>query len=218
MKAVTLTRYLLADNPDAFADTSLDRTGPTGRDLLVEVKAVSVNPVDTKVRIAIALYEATRRAGPMSLGATLGATVVSALLHAPTVMLCLLFLAADPVQLERWMALALLAAGYAAAAVCAVAGARRAGLKPRPTDILTMPAYWPLQTLAAVRALWELRSNPYFWAKTEHGHSPAPETEQRTKAECPSPSPSFSSPPSPRDLAFRSGGRANLPTSRAGRG
>ena len=50
MKAVTLTRYLLADNPDAFADTSLDRTGPTGRDLLVEVKAVSVNPVDTKVR------------------------------------------------------------------------------------------------------------------------------------------------------------------------
>ena len=50
MKAVTLTRYLPADNPDAFADTSLDRTGPTGRDLLVEVKAVSVNPVDTKVR------------------------------------------------------------------------------------------------------------------------------------------------------------------------
>ena len=50
MKAVALTRYLPADNPDAFSDTSLNRTGPTGRDLLVEVKAVSVNPVDTKVR------------------------------------------------------------------------------------------------------------------------------------------------------------------------
>lgn len=163
------------------------------------------------------LFEATRRSGPMSLGATLGATVVSALLHAPTVTLCLLFLAADPAQPVRWAALALLAAGYAAAAICAVAGARRAGLRPRLTDILTMPAYWPLQTLAAVRALWELRSNPYFWAKTEHGHSPAPETEQRTKAECPSPSPLFSSPPSPRDLASRSGGQANRQTSRAGR-
>ncbi|CCG07682.1 zinc-binding alcohol dehydrogenase family protein [Pararhodospirillum photometricum] len=36
--------------PDALADITLPRPVPQGRDLLVEVKAVSVNPVDTKVR------------------------------------------------------------------------------------------------------------------------------------------------------------------------
>ncbi len=38
------------DRDDALIDTTLPTPSPTGRDLLVEVKAVSVNPVDTKVR------------------------------------------------------------------------------------------------------------------------------------------------------------------------
>lgn len=163
------------------------------------------------------LFAASGRAGPLSLAATLGATVVSALLHAPTVLLCLLWLASEPAQPVRWAAVALLTAGYGSAAVCAAVGARRAGLKPRLTDLLTMPAYWPLQTLAAFRALWELRSNPYFWAKTEHGHSPAPETAHRTEAECPSILPSSSWASSPPVSASRSGGQASRRTSRAGR-
>ncbi|MBL8024339.1 MAG: zinc-binding alcohol dehydrogenase family protein [Elusimicrobia bacterium] len=50
MKAVALTHYLPVDDPKAFID--VERPMPTvgGRDLLVSVKAVSVNPVDTKVR------------------------------------------------------------------------------------------------------------------------------------------------------------------------
>lgn len=162
------------------------------------------------------LLAASGRAGPLSLAATLGATVVSALLHAPTVLLCLLWLASEPAQPARWAAVALLTAGYGSAAVCAAVGARRAGLTPRLTDFLTMPAYWPLQTLAAIRALWELRSNPYFWAKTEHGHSPAPETAHRTEAECPSISPSSSWASSPPVSASPPGCRAARRTSRAG--
>ena len=38
------------DRPDALADIELPTPTPTGRDLLVEVRAVSVNPVDTKLR------------------------------------------------------------------------------------------------------------------------------------------------------------------------
>jgi zinc-binding alcohol dehydrogenase family protein len=38
------------DAPDALVDIELDRPAPGPRDLLVEVRAVSVNPVDTKVR------------------------------------------------------------------------------------------------------------------------------------------------------------------------
>ncbi len=50
MKAVALTHYLPVDDPKAFLDVELSKPTALGRDLLVSVKAVSVNPVDTKVR------------------------------------------------------------------------------------------------------------------------------------------------------------------------
>ena len=50
MKAVALTKYLPVDDPDSFLDVDLDKPEPAGRDLLVEVRAISVNPVDTKIR------------------------------------------------------------------------------------------------------------------------------------------------------------------------
>lgn len=50
MKAVALTRYLPIDHPESFIDVELPVPQPTGRDLLVAVHAVAVNPVDTKVR------------------------------------------------------------------------------------------------------------------------------------------------------------------------
>lgn len=50
MKAVALTHYLPVTDPNAFLDVDLPRPTPSGRDILVAVKAVSVNPVDTKVR------------------------------------------------------------------------------------------------------------------------------------------------------------------------
>ncbi|ARU01294.1 zinc-binding alcohol dehydrogenase family protein [Yoonia vestfoldensis] len=50
MKAVALTRYLPVTDPACFVDVDLPKPVPTGRDILVAVKAVSVNPVDTKLR------------------------------------------------------------------------------------------------------------------------------------------------------------------------
>jgi zinc-binding alcohol dehydrogenase family protein len=50
MKAVGYQTNLPIDNPQALVDITLPDPVAQGRDLLVEVCAVSVNPVDTKVR------------------------------------------------------------------------------------------------------------------------------------------------------------------------
>ncbi|WLR51862.1 zinc-binding alcohol dehydrogenase family protein [Bacillus tianshenii] len=50
MKAVGLYKYLPIEAEDSFVDVTLDKPVPSGRDTLVNVQAVSVNPVDTKVR------------------------------------------------------------------------------------------------------------------------------------------------------------------------
>ncbi len=50
MKAVGYREPGPIDRPDALEDIDLPRPEATGRDLLVRVAAVSVNPVDTKVR------------------------------------------------------------------------------------------------------------------------------------------------------------------------
>jgi zinc-binding alcohol dehydrogenase family protein len=52
MRAVGLYKYLPIDHPESLLDLEVDAPAPAGRDLLVEVKAVSVNPVDTKRRVA----------------------------------------------------------------------------------------------------------------------------------------------------------------------
>ncbi|WUR15963.1 zinc-binding alcohol dehydrogenase family protein [[Empedobacter] haloabium] len=51
MKAVVYTQHgLPIDHPEALHDMELPAPVPGPRDLLVEVRAISVNPVDTKVR------------------------------------------------------------------------------------------------------------------------------------------------------------------------
>ena len=50
MKAVALTRYLPINEPEALQDFDLPKPTPDRRDLLVRIEAVSVNPVDIKVR------------------------------------------------------------------------------------------------------------------------------------------------------------------------
>lgn len=50
MKAVALTRYLPIENPESLVDVVVEKQSAGGRDLLVKVVAISVNPVDTKVR------------------------------------------------------------------------------------------------------------------------------------------------------------------------
>ncbi|PRZ45455.1 zinc-binding alcohol dehydrogenase family protein [Tritonibacter scottomollicae] len=50
MKAVGFTHYLPVEDANAFLDLEVDKPEPKGHDILVAVKAVAVNPVDTKVR------------------------------------------------------------------------------------------------------------------------------------------------------------------------
>ncbi|GIP46935.1 NADPH:quinone reductase [Paenibacillus sp. J53TS2] len=50
MKAVGLTKYLPINDPDSLMDVEIEKPTPTGQDLLVRVHAISVNPVDVKVR------------------------------------------------------------------------------------------------------------------------------------------------------------------------
>ncbi|TKC90264.1 zinc-binding alcohol dehydrogenase family protein [Trinickia terrae] len=50
MKAVGLYRYLPIDHPESLIDVEIAKPQASGRDLLVKVEAISVNPVDYKVR------------------------------------------------------------------------------------------------------------------------------------------------------------------------
>lgn len=50
MKAVGYAKPLPIENPESLLDIEVQSPRATGRDLLVEIKAVSVNPVDAKVR------------------------------------------------------------------------------------------------------------------------------------------------------------------------
>lgn len=50
MKAIGYTTKGAIDRADAFLDLEVDKPTATGHDILVKVAAVSINPVDTKVR------------------------------------------------------------------------------------------------------------------------------------------------------------------------
>ncbi|MBS5912443.1 zinc-binding alcohol dehydrogenase family protein [Paenibacillus macerans] len=50
MKAVGFYKYLPINDPESLLDVEIEKPVPGGKDLLVKVKAISVNPVDVKVR------------------------------------------------------------------------------------------------------------------------------------------------------------------------
>lgn len=50
MKAVGLYKYLPIDEADSLLDLEVESPRPLGRELLVSVRAIAVNPVDTKMR------------------------------------------------------------------------------------------------------------------------------------------------------------------------
>ncbi len=59
MKAVGFTHYLPIEDPNSFLDVELPKPQPAGRDILVAIEAIAVNPVDTKVRAPKELVEET---------------------------------------------------------------------------------------------------------------------------------------------------------------
>ena len=59
MKAVGFYRSLPIEHEESLVDLEIEKPTPTGRDLLVQVKAVSVNPTDVKARVARSQVEET---------------------------------------------------------------------------------------------------------------------------------------------------------------
>lgn len=53
MKAVGYNKSLPINDPDSLTDIELPQPVATGRDLLIRVKAIAVNPVDYKVRLRV---------------------------------------------------------------------------------------------------------------------------------------------------------------------
>lgn len=73
MKAIALTRYLPIDDPESLVEVDLPDPTADGHDLLVRVEAISVNPVDTKLRAPKAQVESE----PRVLGFDAAGTVVA---------------------------------------------------------------------------------------------------------------------------------------------
>lgn len=102
----------------------------------------------------------------LSVQMTLGAAILSAMVHGPWAVWCAACLCLPGASLGVF--------GLSALCLSLFTGALSASLAPghwnwqRVFAIVTLPLYWPLQTLAMVRALWSLSRTPHYWAKTPH--------------------------------------------------
>lgn len=108
----------------------------------------------------------------------LGGGSVAAFAHGP--LACIALVAAlSPYNLLTPSDFALAVFGYCVALFAALSAVALSGNLGHARAALTMPLYWPLATIAAVRAAFELLTRPQHWAKTAHGLSlraPAPRT------------------------------------------
>ena len=113
-----------------------------------------------------------RTGAAFSFAVTLGAAIVAAFAHGPMIAWAItatvLGLMHDGAP---WISVAdgaLLTAGWVCAGVAGAVGLRRAGLSVRARDLLMLPLYWPLHSLAAAHALVQLLDRPFHWDKTPH--------------------------------------------------
>ncbi|MEM6653723.1 MAG: glycosyltransferase [Pseudomonadota bacterium] len=96
----------------------------------------------------------------------LGGAILAPIAHAPCV-LCLSFAVLAGDQNVGIFGLSLLIAALFVGALGDLLAPGDWTLS-RVIALLTRPLYWPLLTVAAVRAIWELVVDPFFWAKTPH--------------------------------------------------
>ncbi len=96
----------------------------------------------------------------------LGGSILFALIHGIWLIWCLLCALAPGLQLGP-IGWSLLIVSYCINAVLLLAAPGKRG-PVRLGLVASAPLYWPLQSLAAVRALYGLCKSPHFWAKTPH--------------------------------------------------
>ncbi len=107
----------------------------------------------------------------LAFGLTLGVAILAAVAHGPLLAWSLTSMAAHLWAGDGWLTPAdatLLVAGWLCAMAAAAVGMRRAGGELRLRDLLAMPLYWPLLSLAAAHAIWQLAWCPHHWDKTRH--------------------------------------------------
>ncbi len=110
---------------------------------------------------------------------TLAGTVLAALVQ-PYLLFLLAWLLVEgaivlPADVERGTSMLIAThavaaiGGYVTAAVLALEGLRRRGLRRAGWVLALMPVYWALLSVAAWRAVFQLLFKPYYWEKTPHG-------------------------------------------------
>ncbi|MEO0815750.1 MAG: glycosyltransferase [Pseudomonadota bacterium] len=105
--------------------------------------------------------------GYLALQAMLLGTCLAAFVHGPLALLMIAgFIFFDGALTGPGLWLLLVGYGINAIALLIAPGPRRMN---RLWGALTLPLYWPLHSLAAVRALYGWIKTPHFWAKTPHG-------------------------------------------------
>lgn len=107
---------------------------------------------------------------------TVGMTVMSSLLHLPILMFLASYYLYKDIIGERLIIpqpfILSLGISYAVGILIGMIGAFRSG-KPRlALSAVFMPIYWLMLCAPTLRALWELRYDPFHWHKTEHGVKP----------------------------------------------
>jgi len=109
-------------------------------------------------------------AGFASMQLMLGGGVIAAFAHGPLAFIVLIA-ALSPYNLLKVEDFILVVFGYAVAMLAALSACALSNNLGHARAALTMPLYWPLSSLAAWRALFELLFRPHHWSKTAHGVS-----------------------------------------------
>ena len=114
----------------------------------------------------------------LTLQLTLGLTLVNALFHFPImagvgVYILYLTLAGLPINIPVHFIISL-CLSYGAGMYIGAVGAIRAGKPSLLLSVPFMPLYWFALCAPTLRALWELKRNPFHWHKTAHGVTSAP--------------------------------------------
>ncbi len=110
--------------------------------------------------------------GLFALVMTLGVGLASAALYGPTlawVLASVLVAAMAGLSPETpRLALSVLVLGAVSAWMSCLLGARRAGVRYGPWEMIAAPAYWSLLSLVFIQAGWRLVTEPFAWDKTRH--------------------------------------------------
>lgn len=116
----------------------------------------------------------------LGLQLTFGVSLIASIMHAPL----FAWIAWCVFQLHsfEWWHAALCIIGYAGVVIAAFAAQ---AIYARWFTLLTLPLYWPLQSVAMLFAFVEMKRKPHHWAKTHHGaktttEPPPPQPAPRT--------------------------------------